>query len=635
MPKDLVINNGKLDTTKLVGAPNVRQINYILNPDAEVDTTGWATYADAAQATPVDGTGGSPQASLWVRSTTSPLRGTGSFRLDKTGSASRQGQGASYSFTIDKADTAKVLTVSFDYEVAAGTYADGDVTVYIYDVTNATVIQPAGYIVQSVASGVENKHIATFQTHATSTSYRLILHIASTSAQNYTLAIDNVTVGPQTVQYGAPITDWVSFTPTINWSATSSTNVGKWRRVGDSVEIETRLVLNGAPTGNFTFTLPFGWSIDSTKANSLSGGYCGVANIDDFGSGAHQMNILIISSTQVQPYGDDSSGALSPTIPFTLGNTDVVNLLVRVPISGWSSTVQMSNDTDTRVVAAKQTAGATQSIANNTTAILNATPSNVYDTHGGYSTSTGRYTVPVQGYYKVQAFTQTNGTYANSGSYTQLLLFKNGVTDTVLQSYQALVTSQALNNQVLSAGTTVFANAGDILDFRFSNFSGGSVTVATYVCSLERLSGPSAIAATETVAASYTFTSGAQTSNDNFQNLPTPTILINTHGAINTTTGEFTVPVAGLYRTSCKVCFQVNATGLRAVRLLKNEENAIVGTGTLGNSSAEILNAADATTLVQCVAGDKLRWQAYQNSGASRNYATTAGFNIVNFEKVR
>ena len=35
-------------------------INYILNPDAEAGTTGWATYADTAAATPVDGTGGSP-----------------------------------------------------------------------------------------------------------------------------------------------------------------------------------------------------------------------------------------------------------------------------------------------------------------------------------------------------------------------------------------------------------------------------------------------------------------------------------------------------------------------------------------------------------------------------------------------
>lgn len=519
-------------------------INYITNSTADNDTVGWATYADAAQTTPVDGTGGSPQASLWIRSTTSPLRKNASFRLDKTGSASRQGQGVSFDFTIDKADTAKVLTVSFDYEVAAGTYANGDVTVYIYDVTNATVIQPAGYIVQNVASGTENKHIATFQTHATSTSYRLILHIASTSAQNYTLAIDNVVVGPQTVQYGAPITDWVSFTPTINWSATSSTNLGKWRRVGDSVEIETRLVLNGAPTGNFTFTLPFGWSIDSTKANSLSGGYCGVANIDDYGSGAHQMNILIIGSTQVQPYGDDGGGGLSPTVPFTLGNTDIVSLLVRVPIQGWSSTVQMSSDTDTRVVAFRgSSVGTTIATGSADTAVV-VVPGLALDTHGAYNASTGAYTVPVPGNYKI--------THQNLMAIGSAKQFRVGYTINSTSAFNRCALKQIVGatgeDVCLTCSDTVYCDAGTVIRFAVAHNNTANTALINdgrfQTFTIERVSGPSAIAASEKVYAIYTDTSGQSLTAD-VTNVEFKTKQFDSHGCWNGTT--FTAPRAGLY----------------------------------------------------------------------------------------
>ena len=104
-------------------------INYILNGDASIGTTGWNAYNDGAVAAPIDGTGGTPSAGLWVRSTTTPLRGSGDFNLVKTGSTSYQGQGVSYDFTIDNADLAKVLTVTFDYEVLSGTYANGDLKI--------------------------------------------------------------------------------------------------------------------------------------------------------------------------------------------------------------------------------------------------------------------------------------------------------------------------------------------------------------------------------------------------------------------------------------------------------------------------------------------------------------------------
>ncbi len=218
-------------------------INYIANGGAEVNTTGWATYADAAASSPVDGTGGSPS-STFTRSTTTPLRGQGSFLWTKS-AANRQGEGFSYDFSIDTSDKAKVIQISFDYLVSSGTYADSDMTIWIYDVTNAALIQPAGYTIQNAA--VSMRQLATFQSASNSTSYRLIVHTSSTSASAYTLQFDNFSVGPQIVTNGAAVSDWVSFTPTGSWT-TNTTYTGLWRRIGDSMEIQAKALCSGAPT---------------------------------------------------------------------------------------------------------------------------------------------------------------------------------------------------------------------------------------------------------------------------------------------------------------------------------------------------------------------------------------------------
>jgi hypothetical protein len=222
-------------------------INYISNPDAETDTTGYATYADAAGTSPVDGTGGSPN-STWTRSTSSPLRDDASFVFTHNSGASRKGEGVSYDFSISAADKAKVLQISFDYIVGSGTFVagtsstDSDVTVWIYDVTNSTLIQPSSYKLLSNSSTIASQFNATFQTASDSTSYRLIFHVGSTSSSAFTLKFDNIKVSPSTYVYGTPITDWQAVTPTFTGLGTVTAIEVYSRRNGDSLEI----------AGNFT-----------------------------------------------------------------------------------------------------------------------------------------------------------------------------------------------------------------------------------------------------------------------------------------------------------------------------------------------------------------------------------------------
>jgi len=176
-------------------------INYIKNPGAESATTGWATYSDAAQNIPVDGTGGTATGLTFTRSTTTPLIGSGQFSLAKD-AANRQGKGVSYDFTIDRAYQATTLGISFNYNAGSLTVANGitppnndgttstnagnsDIEVFIYGVTNSVLIPVSPQVITGNGS---NNFIfnGTFQTSSNYTSYRLIFHIATASTSAWT-----------------------------------------------------------------------------------------------------------------------------------------------------------------------------------------------------------------------------------------------------------------------------------------------------------------------------------------------------------------------------------------------------------------------------------------------------------------
>ncbi len=184
-----VFENGSFVNMRSGGAS---AINYIDNPDAEVDTSGWATYADAAGTDPVDGTGGAANITF-TRNTSSPLRGSGDFDISKS-AADRQGEGLGNNFSIDAADNGQTIFISFDYNVSAN-FADGDIGIFIYDVTNDTLTRPTN--IDILASS--KKFVSSFIADTTSTSYRLIFHIASTNALAWDFNFDNVIVGPGTL----------------------------------------------------------------------------------------------------------------------------------------------------------------------------------------------------------------------------------------------------------------------------------------------------------------------------------------------------------------------------------------------------------------------------------------------------
>lgn len=628
-------------------------INYLSsNPDAEADTTGWATYADAAGTSPVDATGGSAT-TTWTRSTSSPLRGSGSFLLTKD-AANRQGEGASYDFTIDSADQAKVISISFDYTVSSGTYADGDVTLYVYDVTNALVMQPAGYKVQSVTTGTMNKHIATFQTASNSTSYRLALHVATTSASAYTLKLDNFQVGPQTVQYGAPVTDWVAYTP--SWTAATSnpaigngTLTGYWRRVGDTGYYRIQVKAGSTTTfgtGAYYFSIPH--TMDLNKVGSNTNTTLNLGDGYSFKSGTNRYrhmvvyqsdttvavkNLLTVSGTN--PVSVAGNQDLRSDQPVTWASGDEINLYFAAPITGWSSSVQMSNDTDTRVVAA----GAHRNGSNQTGLAPNASTVQVifnsiassgglgYDTHGTYDTG-GTYLVPVTGKYRINAQVLLTGANVLASAYQ--LSVRTGSSSTFSSGTDAVwgaaVTPAAGAGTYLTVSKTLDLTAGTYLFIGLYGAGNNSASTLTMNgtanlsnVSFERISGPSTIAASETVA--FKGTSANTSVGTTYSTISLTTEEFDTHNAY--TSGVFTAPVSGKYRLSAQaraatsVSASTAANGTVLAYRINSGTEVKLAVFIYQVTAVSLMQTIGGTTTVSLNAGDTVEFRIIRDSPVS------------------
>jgi len=327
-------------------------VNYLANPDGEVDASGWAVYADAAGTVPVDGTGGSPVVAL-TRNTATPLRGAGSLNLFK-GTGDRQGQGASTDFTIAAADCNRSLTIAGVCRVSSG-YLAGDVTIHVLDTTTGTRCPISGDNAIS-ASGAFSLQFST----NSNTAYRLCFHVASTNAAAWTLDLDDMVVGPTWVPSVFAGTDWqdggaivLRSTGAPPTKGTTSKDRIWWRRSGDSVQLYVEYVQSaiGSPgSGYYKISLPAGLTIDTSKVTTKAPGdksadcghdHIGTGSVGSDGSCGPAF-VYAASSTElwVEACTINGSAAARPwgaqTYPVSSGGLRVSFFTMPIPIAGWS-----------------------------------------------------------------------------------------------------------------------------------------------------------------------------------------------------------------------------------------------------------------------------------------------------------
>lgn len=606
-------------TLVAIGSGGGGSKNYAVDDDSTADGAlgaNWGTFDDSAYP-PVDGSGGTVTATL-ARTTSSPLQGAGSILFTPGG----QYDASKFSFTIDRADFARMFQIKFDYEIGTyASYTDGDVKLAVICAsdsgftTDLQVIQPAGHSILKVAG--QETHVATFQTHVSNLYYRVCL-VQTTAATGYTLKIDNWSVGPQSVSYGCPVSDWNSYTPTFTNFSVSSQKFF-WRRVGDSIEIKGSLALSGAPTGALKISIPSGMSFDTAKLEGFSGSNTnyttiGTAAINDGGAGIH-LGLTIQDSSSSNTFymaGEDGADQWNATVPITFAATDEIKIAVKVPILGWSSNVLMSDSADTRGVAFFGAKGSTQAVTANVTDI---TLTAVKDSHGAWSGSA--LLVKVPGDYIV------NIVLGDNGSTTQNFeVYKNG---------SQIRRGPISVGGVVATGSVLVPDveAGDTLSVR----SSASTTIAaTGGVDIYRLSGPAQIAASEEVYAGMTKTSGSHTSTGNYQDVTWDSSKqFDSHGFFDASTGVGTFPRPGRFKIHGVVSFGNNATGVRAVKVYHGAttkfECAVPASSTGGTSITF-------SALLNVITGDTFKIATYQSSGGSLAYESAAGYCVLYVESM-
>lgn len=105
------------------------------------------------------------------------------------------------------------------------------------------------------------------------------------------------------------------------------------------------------------------------------------------------------------------------------------------------------------------------------------------------------------------------------------------------------------------------------------------------------------------------------------------TEIFDTHNFHNNAanTEQFVIPSDGSYRVSGKGSIVQNATGSRGIRWLRNG-TPVPGTEVMMAAAPDAATGvASAVTTIPCVAGDILKMQMYQSSGANRDTFVGAG----------
>lgn len=154
---------------------------------------GSLSLGNGGDTAPVDGTGGTPAGITITRNTVAPLVGIADFDFSKD-AASREGMGVSTDFSINNADIGNPIQISFIYKGSAGMAlgTSSDVRVWIYDVTNAALIQVSPLYTLKGPTGSALTFVGLFTASSSSTSYRLILHIGTINASAWDLHFDSV-----------------------------------------------------------------------------------------------------------------------------------------------------------------------------------------------------------------------------------------------------------------------------------------------------------------------------------------------------------------------------------------------------------------------------------------------------------
>lgn len=283
------------------------------------------------------------------RSTTKWTASGGTFTT--TTAAANRGEGTA-SGSWDSSAAAQTLT-STGISVTSGDGAsgrDGVVSCSFKAVSGSATHKLQAYsgssvIAEATITSSTSKFVTStvnFPFPASGTVYLRVVSVASNEPE---LFIDSCYLGLAegfNVITASTITAWTSFTPTGSWTV-NTTYTGKWRQVGDTMELEVKVALSGAPNATpLTINMPTGYTIDTSKLVETQYRIVGAADIRDYGvanfdgiveiSTSNTAVSVRVSETQ---YTYGTNQPVTATAPMVFGNTDYVFARFSVPVANW------------------------------------------------------------------------------------------------------------------------------------------------------------------------------------------------------------------------------------------------------------------------------------------------------------
>jgi hypothetical protein len=257
-----------------------------------------------------------------------------------------------------------------------------------------------------------------------------------------------------------------------------------------------------------------------------------------------------------------------------------LSLYLNVFTLGQTQQSQVISQYDGRVVAAQASGTYTGGSGSGVAVIL---PTKNFDTHNAYNTSTGEFTSPVSGVYRVTAALNTS---ANS---VLISAYKNG------SAYASMGVTDPSATGWVSGSALVNANAGDILTVRPNATLGAGQTLCDM--SFELISGAQQILAGQNISSRMYYAGGVGgTSVTSGNPIPFDTKSFDKTGSLTTgASAKFTAPVAGIYQYNFQA---LTSTGTLVIQLYKN--------GSLYQPIGYVdsYGIATASDLIELVAGD-------------------------------
>lgn len=562
--------NGQLlaaDSTQTNGLKWIDPVNadnLIFDGDAEAGITNFVEGSYSAATRPAGTFTASSGSGTFEISTSSssPLFGTNSFLLTKSSGASRQGRAIERTINIDSGYQTKMLKTRIDYKVVSGTFVagsngssptDSSLIWYVgqYNGSTWSYTEPSTFKMFSNSTTNSDWVEGEFQVNSDTTQLKLIGFISESANSAWVVKAE---VGFRLSAYlaGTTITDWVSYTPTYNGLGTLSLNTAFWRRVGDEIEVKA-LATAGTTAASLAYlTLPTGKTIDSTKigTNALIGKLS--ASLTPFSGGL--VAFPGTSTTNIY-FSSDLANYNTGVNGDTWANSTSFGIFFSVPITGWSSSVQVSDGYDGREISLRATNNSSTTIAASGDTLIPYALGNgtTYDKVNGLAASI--YTVPSSGRYKVSAkvFLVGGQSWTNNDVLTLYAKVDNA-TYFPLGSFTAQVTQTITNAFSVGGTVTLELRAGQTI--KVVAVPVLAATKATQASlpdynslEIEKLQSPTTISATERVSARYTTSAGQSIPNSATNTIVDfGTKVIDSHNAVTTgASWKFTAPITGEY----------------------------------------------------------------------------------------